>query len=86
MSELICYEGAHIESIAKTLPIGFAKDIEAIKHQDFLGALYCFDAQEFSSVMGKYRGYAVSEVALEEAQRIREGEIISGCCDRADQY
>jgi hypothetical protein len=42
---------------------------------------WCFKTSDFFRIRRKYGGYAVSE-----ADTFREGEIISGCCDRADQY
>lgn len=45
------------------------------------GESLCFLPQDYADLRQKYRKYAVSD-----ADRFRDGEIISGCCDRADQY
>jgi hypothetical protein len=65
---------------AKRLPISYLQDCEASsvpEGEDY----WVFSVSAYKSLLFKYRGYVVSE-----ADTFREGDIISGCCDRADQY
>lgn len=68
-----------IEKKAKAMPAAYRKDCFAAGQKD--GDALIFLPQDYEGIRRQYRGYAVSE-----ADRFREGEIISGCCDRADQY
>lgn len=61
------------------MPIAYLADCEAVAQKH--GDRWCFSFEDYQAIRQKYRGHAVSE-----ADRFREGEIISGCCDRADQY
>lgn len=63
------------------MPVAYLSDCTSaaqIRQED---GYWCFSTSDFFRIRRKYRGYAVSE-----ADTFREGEIISGCCDRADQY
>lgn len=64
-----------------TMPIGYLEDCRKSATIISDKGLWLFAPSDFFRIRQKYRGYAVSE-----ADRFREGEIISGCCDRADQY
>jgi len=83
---MICVPANVIHAKAQKMPIAYLADCQAAAQIRTADQFWCFKPSDFFRIRQKYRGYAVSEVALEEAQRIREGEIISGCCDRADQY
>jgi hypothetical protein len=66
---------------ASRMPAGYLSDCRAAAIIDAHSGVWSFSEKDFASIRRKYRGYAVSE-----ADQFREGEIISGCCDRADQY
>jgi hypothetical protein len=76
---MICVPLSLIEQTAKTMPVAYLADCKAasVLQNDMM----CFSKEAYLAIRQKYRGYAVSE-----ADRFRKGEIISGCCDRADQY
>lgn len=76
---MICVPEATILAKAAKLPIAYLSDCRAAAQ--IANGQWCFALQDFNRIRRAYRGYAVSE-----ADRFREGEIISGCCDRADQY
>lgn len=78
---MICVPSKYILQAARGLPIGYFEDCQAACIIDEKHDLWCFSEADYSKIRRKYRGYAVSE-----ADPYREGEIISGCCDRADQY
>lgn len=61
------------------MPLSYYED--CLKKAVAKGESLCFSLKDFAELHKKYRGYAVSE-----AEQFRKGEIISGCCDRADQY
>jgi hypothetical protein len=76
---MICVKEFAILKKSQQMPLGYLQDCQqvAIINND----QWCFSPPDFFRIRRKYRGYAVSE-----ADTFREGEIISGCCDRADQY
>ncbi len=76
---MICIPAAAIEQKAAKMPVTYLQDCKAMSLQ--LGDRWCFEPKDYHFLRKKYRGYAVSE-----SDRFREGAIISGCCDRADQY
>lgn len=76
---MICVLCDSIRQKAKSMPIGYLTECETAAQKR--GKQWCFSPEDYQAIRRKYRGYAVSE-----ADRFREGEIISGCCDRADQY
>ena len=76
---MICVAAVTISKKAASMPVGYLADCEAVAQK--CGNQWCFSLKDYQAIRQKYRGYAVSE-----ADRFREGEIISGCCDRADQY
>ena len=78
---MICVPPKSILRAASSLPVGYLKDCQEACTIDEKNNLWCFSESDYRRIRRKYRGYAVSE-----ADRFREGEIISGCCDRADQY
>ena len=63
------------------MPLGYLEDCRSAATVRAEGKYWCFQPSDFSRIRRKYRGYAVSQ-----ADTFRDGEIISGCCDRADQY
>jgi len=78
---LLCVPASVIIEKAAKMPLSYLEECRSValirREDDF----WCFAPSDFFRIRQKYRGYAVSE-----ADRFREGEIISGCCDRADQY
>lgn len=66
---------------AATLPVAYLADCRAAAVIDPISGNWAFPPAEFFRIRRKYRGYAISEV-----DRYEETRIISGCCDRADQY
>jgi hypothetical protein len=78
---MICVPASAIHAKAQKMPVAYLADCQAaalIRPED---GYWCLAPEDFFRIRRKYRGYAVSE-----ADTFREGEIISGCCDRADQY
>ncbi len=76
---MICVSEATIVAKASKMPLAYLSDCKAAAHIRTADGHWCFKPSDFFKIRQKYRGYAVSE-----ADRFRE--IISGCCDRADQY
>ena len=76
---MICVPEATILAKAAKMPPAYLADCRAAAKIE--QGQWCFTLKDFNRIRRAYRGYAVSE-----ADRFREGEIISGCCDRADQY
>jgi hypothetical protein len=66
---------------AARMPASYLEDCRAVAVIDPVFKNWSFPPSDFFRLRNKYRGYAVSE-----ADRYEEGQIISGCCDRADQY
>jgi hypothetical protein len=83
---MICVPASSIYEKAARMPVAYISDCKAVAQIRTADQFWCFKPSDFFRIRQKYRGYAVSEVVVEEKQRIQEGEIISGCCDRADQY
>lgn len=78
---MICVpEGKIIEAAAR-MPLAYLSECRAAASIRTADRFWCFKPSDFFRIRRKYRGYAVSE-----AYKRREHEIISGCCDRADQY
>jgi len=78
---MICVSADTIYEKAAKMPLAYLDDCKAVAKIRAADQHWCFAPSDFSRIRQKYRGYAVSE-----ADTFREGEIISGCCDRADQY
>ena len=78
---MICVPASVIHAKAAKMPVAYLADCKAAAQIRTADQFWCFTPSDFFKLRQKYRGYAVSE-----ADRFREGEIISGCCDRADQY
>lgn len=78
---MICVSEATIIAKAAKMPLSYLADCKAAAQIRTADQFWCFKPSDFYKIRQKFRGYAVSE-----ADRFREGEIISGCCDRADQY
>jgi hypothetical protein len=78
---MICVDPKFIYEKAAKMPLAYLDDCRAASVVRAEDQFWCFAPSDFFRIRQKYRGYAVSE-----ADRFREGEIISGCCDRADQY
>ena len=78
---MICVSSDTIYAKAAKMPLAYLDDCKAAAQIRTVDQHWCFSPSDFFKIRRKYRGYAVSE-----ADRFREGEIISGCCDRADQY
>lgn len=78
---LICVPAGSIADKASRMPVAYWEDCKAVAVFDRAADTWCFPPSEYFRIRQKYRGYAVSAVHLHT-----EGEIISGCCDRADQY
>ncbi len=78
---MICIPSETINAKAEKMPLTYLVDCRAASSVRAEDGYWCFTPEEFFRIRRKYRGYAVSE-----SDRFREGEIISGCCDRADQY
>lgn len=78
---MICVHPDTIYAKAAQMPVAYLADCQAAAKIRTEDGHWCFAPSDFFRIRQKYRGYAVSE-----ADRFREGEIISGCCDRADQY
>lgn len=78
---MICVPADTIYAKAARMPLAYLQDCRAASVVRTADQYWCFKPSDFFRIRQKYRGYAVSE-----ADRFREGEIISGCCDRADQY
>jgi hypothetical protein len=66
---------------AAQLPVSYLEDCRAVVTIDAATRTWHFPEADYFRIRKKYRGYAVSE-----SDQFREGQIISGCCDRADQY
>jgi hypothetical protein len=78
---MICVPEKTMLAKASKMPISYLSDCKAVAHIRTVDQFWCFKPSDFFRIRQKYRGFAVSE-----SDRFREGEIISGCCDRADQY
>ena len=78
---MICVPAEVILTKSAKMPLGYLADCQASVQIRTADQFWCFKPSDFYRIRQKYRGYAVSE-----ADQFREGEIISGCCDRADQY
>ena len=78
---MICVSPEAMYAKAAMMPIAYLNECRAVAQLRTEDQFWCFQPSDFYRIRQKYRGYAVSE-----ADRFREGEIISGCCDRADQY
>ena len=78
---MICVHPDTIHAKAAIMPVAYLADCRAAAEIRSEDGHWCFAPSDFYRIRQKYRGYAVSE-----ADQFREGEIISGCCDRADQY
>lgn len=78
---MICVPESTIQAAAKKLPVAYLEDCRAVAQIQSDTGRWCFSPVDFFYIRKKYRGYTASE-----ADTYREGEIISGCCDRADQY
>jgi hypothetical protein len=78
---MICVPSARIYSKASKMPVAYLDECKAFALVRTADQFWCFHPSDFFRIRRKYRGYTVSEV-----DQFREGEIISGCCDRADQY
>lgn len=76
---MICVPISLIQEKARTMPIDYWSECVACSTRS--GEMLCFSLKNYTMLRRKYRRYAVSE-----SDKFREGEIISGCCDRADQY
>lgn len=79
LSHLICVPAAAVAEKAARMPVAYLDDCKAtavVSTDDF----WCWHPSDFFKIRVKYQGFARSEV-----DRHAEGEIISGCCDRADQ-
>lgn len=78
---MICVPADTIYAKAAKMPLGYLEDCRSASIIRTEDQHWCFKPSEFFRIRRKYRGYTVSE-----SDTFREGEIISGCCDRADQY
>ena len=78
---MICVPAQTIYAKAAKMPLAYLEDCRLASIVRTADQHWCFNPSDFFRIRRKYRGYAVSE-----ADTFREGEIISGCCDRADQY
>jgi hypothetical protein len=78
---MICVASQEIYAKAAKMPVAYLDDCQAAAQIRTADQFWCFKPSDFFRIRRKYRGYAVSA-----ADQFREGEIISGCCDRADQY
>lgn len=78
---MICVPADTIYAKAAKMPVAYLSDCQAVATIRLEDGHWCIPPEDFFRIRKKYRGYAVSE-----ADAYREGEIISGCCDRADQY
>jgi hypothetical protein len=63
------------------MPVAYLAECQSAAQIRTVDQFWCFKPSDFFRIRQKYRGFVVSD-----ADRFREGEIISGCCDRADQY
>jgi len=78
---MICIRAETIHAKAAKMPLAYLAECKAAAQIRADDQYWCFAPSEFFRIRSKYRRYTVSE-----ADAYREGEIISGCCDRADQY
>ena len=78
---MICVPAETIFAKSAKMPLAYLEDCRLASTIRTADQYWCFKPSDFFRIRRKYRGYAVSE-----ADTFREGEIISGCCDRADQY
>lgn len=78
---MICVPSEQLFAKAAKLPVAYLVDCREVAVIRTADQFWCFKPSDFFRIRRKYRGYAVSE-----SDQFREGEIISGCCDRADQY
>ena len=78
---MICVPAETIYAKAAKMPMAYLQDCRAASVVRNADQFWCFAPSDFFRIRKKYRRYSVSE-----ADTFREGEIISGCCDRADQY
>jgi hypothetical protein len=78
---MICVPDETIRAKAAKMPIAYLADCQAAATIRTEDGHWCFAPEDFFRIRRQYRGYATSE-----ADPFREGEPISGCCDRADQY
>ncbi len=78
---MICVPSEVIYAKAAKMPLSYLDDCRDASRVRTADQYWCFEPSEFFRIRQKYRGYAVSETYTHA-----ENEIISGCCDRADQY
>jgi hypothetical protein len=78
---MICIDATKIYDKAARMPLAYLEDCRSVATVRPEDNYWCFTADDYYRLRRKYRGYAVSE-----SDAYQEGEAISGCCDRADQY
>ncbi len=74
---MICVPDATMQQRAKSLPIFYLDEcrrVAVVKNEQ-----WCFEPSDFMQIRKKFRKYSRSEADPAQA-------VISGCCDRADQY
>jgi len=70
-----------IEERAASLPVGYLKECEAVADTQTHEGYWRFELKDYFRIKKKYARYTKTEAHAHE-----EGQPISGCCDRADQY
>jgi hypothetical protein len=78
---MICVDPASMYEKAAIMPVSYLNDCKLVAKIRTTDGFWCFLESDYAQIRRKYRGFTPS---VSEAHM--EGEIISGCCDRADQY
>jgi hypothetical protein len=78
---MICVPANQIYDKAKTMPLSYLDDCRSVAKIQTTDGAWCFLESDYARIRRKYKGFTPST-----AEAHMQGEIISGCCDRADQY
>jgi hypothetical protein len=77
---MICVHEIDILERAKNVPVGYLRDVAAAAVKNAKNQ-YCFAPEDYETIRAKYGKYTPSV-----ADTFVKGQVISGCCDHADQY
>lgn len=78
---MICVDSHDMLVKAATMPIAYLDDCKRVATIRASDGFWCFLESDYAKIREKYRKYTPSVAEAHMA-----GELISGCCDRADQY
>ncbi len=78
---MICVAPHILADKAARMPASYLDECKAAARVRTEDGFWCFSESAYFAIRRKYRGFAPSEADI-----LVEGQIISGCCDRADQF